>query len=100
MIVGLERSHSYIGYEREGGKQSKEILHKYQSSPWIQIEAGMAYQAGLPLLILKETKLYSEGILDPGVSEFFIFEFDLNKSYKSLSPELDKVIESWVEDIK
>lgn len=82
IIIGLERHHSLIGYEKEFSKSSKELIHKYSSSPWIQIEAGMAYQAGLPILILKEEKVYAEGILDPQKSDSFVFEFDLKKLQK------------------
>ena len=99
IIVGLERSHSYIGYDREGSFSCSEYTHKFQSTPWIHIEAGMAYQMGIPLLILKEKKLHSEGILDPLVSEFFVFEFVLENVYTSLSSELISVIESWIDDI-
>lgn len=96
LIIGLERHHSYIGYEKEYSNDSKELIHKYSSSPWIQIEAGMAYQAGLPLLILKEKKVYAEGILDPQISDSFVFEFEIEKMHKKLSPELSETILSWV----
>jgi hypothetical protein len=97
IIIGLERHHSFIGYEKEFSKSSKELIHKYSSSPWIQIEAGMAYQADLPILILKENKVYGEGILDPQISDSFVFEFELMKVQKRLSPELQQIILSWVE---
>lgn len=100
IIIGLERHHSFIGYEKEFSKDSKEIIHKYSSSPWIQIEAGMAFQANLPLLILKEDKVYAEGILDPQISDSFIFEFELKKMQNKLSPELTEIILSWVKHIK
>lgn len=100
IIVGLERHHSFIGYEKEFSKDSKEFIHKYSSSPWIQIEAGMAYQADLPILILKESKVYGEGILDPQTSGSFVFEFDLKKLQKELTPELQELILSWVKHIK
>lgn len=96
IVIGLERHHSYIGYEKEFSKSSKELIHKYSSSPWIQIEAGMAYYAGLPMLILKEGKVYSEGVLDPQISDSFIFEFELKKLQKEISPELKEIILSWV----
>lgn len=96
IVIGLERHHSYIGYEKEFSKSSKELIHKYSSSPWIQIEAGMAYYAGLPILILKEDKVYSEGILDPQISDSYIFEFELKKLQKEISPELKEIILSWV----
>ena len=100
IIIGLERHHILIGYEKEFSKNSKELIHKYSSSPWIQIEAGMAYQAGLPLLILKEDKVFAEGILDPQISDSFVFEFDLKKLQKKLSPELEQMISSWVNHFK
>lgn len=100
IVIGLERHHSYIGYEKEYSENSKEIIHKYSSSPWIQIEAGMAYQANLPILILKDSKVYSEGILDPQISDSFVFEFDLMKLQKALSSELQELILSWVNHIK
>ena len=100
IVIGLERHHSYIGYEKEFSKNSKELVHKYSSSPWIQIEAGMAYQADLPILILKETKVYGEGILDPQISDSYVFEFELEKLQKKLSPEIEQMILSWVKYIK
>jgi hypothetical protein len=99
-VIGLARHHSLIGYEKEFSKGSKELIHKYSSSPWIQIEAGMAYQAGLPLLILKEDKVYGEGILDPQISDSFVFEFELKKLQKKISPELKEIIRSWVKHFK
>lgn len=100
IVIGLERHHSLIGYERELSNTPTELIHKYTSSPWIQIEAGMAYQAGLPLLVLKEDKLHSEGILDPQVSDSFVFEFNLKKLQTQLSNDLKELIVSWVNDIK
>jgi len=100
IIIGLERHHSLIGYEKEFSKSSKELIHKYSSSPWIQIEAGMAYQAGLPILILKEDKVYDEGILDPQISDSFVFEFELKKLQKKLSPAIEEIISSWVKHFK
>lgn len=100
IIIGLERHHSFIGYEKEFSKESKELIHKYSSSPWIHIEAGMAYYAGLPILILKENKVYTEGILDPQISDSFVFEFELKREAKKLSPEIKNIILSWVAHFK
>ncbi|MDH2208415.1 MULTISPECIES: hypothetical protein [Empedobacter] len=100
IVIGLERHHSYIGYEKEFSKNSKELIHKYTSSPWIQIEAGMAYQACLPILILREDKVYPEGILDAQISDSFVFEFELKKMQKKLSSEIVEIINSWVRHFK
>jgi hypothetical protein len=99
ILVGLERHHSYIGYEKESSLEQNETLHKYTTSPWIHIEGGMAYQAGLPMIILKEDKVHPEGILDPNNSESYIFSFTLINNTKKLSDELEQIIESWVQQI-
>lgn len=99
IIIGLERHHSFIGYEKEFSEDSRELIHKYTSTPWIQIEAGMAYQAELPLLILREKKVFAEGILDPITSDYYVFDFEIEKLCKKLSPELETIIQSWVNDI-
>lgn len=100
IIIGLERHHSYIGYDKETSIDRQEFVHKYTTSPWIQIEAGMAYQSELPLLILKEKKVFAEGILDPQISDYYVFEFEIEKQSKQLSPELKKIILSWVSHFK
>jgi hypothetical protein len=100
IIIGLERHHSYIGYDKETSKDKQELIHKYMTSPWIQIEAGMAFQAELPLLILKEKKVFAEGILDPQISNFYVFEFEVENQSKKLSPELKKIILSWATHLK
>ena len=102
IIIGLERHHSFIGYEKEMSTKKddkKELIHKYSSTPWVHIEGGMAYQADLPLLILKESKIFPEGILDPNNSDSYIFEFQIEKNWKKLSPEMEKIIESWIDEI-
>jgi hypothetical protein len=100
VIIGLERQHCFIGYEKEKSDNEIEFIHRYQSSPWIHIEAGMAYQKGLPLLILKEKKIHAEGILDPISTDYFVFDFELKNQKKKLSIELRQIIDSWMQVLK
>ncbi|MDR3007202.1 MAG: hypothetical protein LBV59_04665 [Sphingobacterium sp.] len=99
ILVGLVRHHSYIGYEKENSSEQIESVHKYTTSPWIHLEGGMAYQAGLPIIILKEDKVFAEGILDPNNSESYILSFKLNENIVKLSDEIEQIIKSWVERI-
>jgi hypothetical protein len=46
---------------------SSSIDKRWLTSPWAQIEPAMAYQLGLPILILRETDVLEEGLLEPGV---------------------------------
>ncbi|WP_293957369.1 MULTISPECIES: hypothetical protein [unclassified Sphingobacterium] len=100
IVVGLIRHHSYIGYDNEGSTSEKEVLHKYTTSPWLHIEGGMAYQSGIPLIILKDQKVYPEGILDPNNSDSYIFDFILDDNIERLSEDIIKIIESWIKQLK
>lgn len=100
LIIGLERHHSYIGYDNETSTEKRsELIHKITTSPWVHIEAGMAYQAGLPLLILKDKKVFAEGILDAQISEYKVFDFDLGRQSKQISSDLKGMIAKWASDV-
>lgn len=47
IILGFERTHCLIGYDYEGSEKQLEFTHRYISTPWNQIEAGMAFQIRL-----------------------------------------------------
>lgn len=50
------------------------------TTPWAHIEPAMAYQLGLPILILREKGVLADGILERGVAGLYLPEFDLEKS--------------------
>lgn len=57
----------------------------------------MAYQIGLPILILKEKGVLGEGILEKGVTSTYMPEFDLDKSMEEYfnSEEWKQLIGRW-----
>jgi hypothetical protein len=100
IIIGFERTHCLIGYDKEGSKEQKEFIHRYLSTPWNQIEAGMAFQKELPLLIMKEKHLETYGILDPKLSGFFVIDLNLEIESKKFDKEFLSILESWVKAVK
>lgn len=54
-----------------------DISDKWITSPYCQIEPAMAFQLGLPILILREKGVIAEGILEKGVTGTYLPEFDL-----------------------
>src|SRR6185436_9700331 len=52
---------------------------KWLTTPWAHIEPAMAYQLGLPVLILREQGVLDDGILERGVAGLYMPEFDLEK---------------------
>ena len=72
IILGMERFHSKIGIYKENSVSQQTIHNQYFTSVWAHIEAAMAYQLQLPLLILKEEKLVAEGVFDRGIHQWVI----------------------------
>jgi len=56
------------------------IDNSWMTTPWAHIEPAMAYQLGLPILILREKGVLEEGILERGVVGLYMPEFDLSQS--------------------
>lgn len=60
------------------GEEEYDLSNKWLTSPYCQIEPAMAFQLGLPVLILREKGVIAEGILEKGVLGVYMPEFDLN----------------------
>jgi hypothetical protein len=75
--VLIERAVSRPGTPRE-----MVYTNQWLSSPYLQIEPSMAYQQGLPILILVENGVIQDGtlggILELGATPFFIPRFSLD----------------------
>ena len=67
------------------------------TSSWCHIEAAMAYQVGLPILILREKNVFIEGVLESGAVGLYMPEIDLdNTELKYFStPEGQNLIAQW-----
>ena len=48
----------------------------WEGSPFAQIEPGMAYEYGLPLLLIRETGVEQNGVWSFGIGPFLILEWD------------------------
>jgi len=88
---GIGKPHSDIG------EKEYDLSGKWLTSPYCQIEPSMAFQLGLPILILKEKGVIAEGILEKGVMGLYMPEFDLNSSLDNYfkSGEWIQIIQKW-----
>ena len=66
VVIALERTYFAAGVERRGGPKEAALSDFRLPTPWNQIEAAMAYSRDHPLLVIVETGLKSEGLLEPG----------------------------------
>jgi hypothetical protein len=79
------------------GLAETKIDGQWLTTPWAHIEPAMAYQLGLPVLILRERGVLEDGILERGVVGLYMPEFDLDQSVDKYfgSPEWNGIIGKW-----
>lgn len=66
------------------------------TSPYCQIEPAMAFQLGLPILILREQGVLAEGVLEKGVTGLYLPEFNLDASASFVnSDECRRLLDQW-----
>lgn len=81
---------------RGDNEESQPIENAWTTSPWAQIEPAMAYQLGLPILLLREAGVLNEGLLQGGIVDVFTPEFDLDaKSDFLASPQWSSLVGTW-----
>ena len=75
---------------------------RWLTSPWSHIEPAMAYQLGLPILILRETNVLQDGLLEKGVVGTYMPEFDLDDPREDYfrTPEWDDLIRKWERQVR
>lgn len=64
VVIALERTFFASGIEKRGGPKELLLADVRLPTPWNQIEAAMAYSRGHPLMVVVETGLKSEGLLE------------------------------------
>lgn len=79
------------------GEKEYDLSNKWLTSPYCQIEPAMAFQLGLPVLILREKGVIAEGILEKGVLGTYMPEFDLDCNLDEYfkSREWIQIIQKW-----
>lgn len=66
VVIALERSFFPAGMDKRGGPNEADLSDVRLPTPWNHIEAAMAYSRKLPLLVIAEAGLKSEGLLERG----------------------------------
>ncbi|MGJ4997289.1 hypothetical protein ACQR0Z_22895 [Bradyrhizobium sp. HKCCYLS3077] len=66
VVIALERTFFPSGIDKRGGPSETQLSNVRLPTPWNHIEAAMAYSRRLPLMVLVESGLKSEGLLERG----------------------------------
>lgn len=97
MTVAFRRTLVESAEWKPGTSDAHHIQNKWLTSPFSHIEPAMAFQIGLPVLILREVGVIEDGVLEKGVVGTYMPEFDLSNSTSSYlsSVEWGQVIRKW-----
>ena len=84
-IVAFGTRQTFIkeGTYRPGMYDEAAIDNSWRSTPWNDVEVGMAAMAGLPVLLVKDDGI-SDGIFDDILSESFMFSVSSTVDIKDL----------------
>lgn len=97
VVLALERTYINSAVERQSSPQEKELAKLKMPTVWNQIEAAIAYSVGLPLMVLAEHGVKSEGLLEKGF-DWYVKWFDMDDILFD-DIEFTGVFESWKKNV-
>lgn len=100
IILGFEQFRSTRG-ERRRGSSKAEVINSdvLFPTPWNQLEAGILFSAGIPIMIFREPGI-AGGIFDIGTSEVFIHPMPTAATPAEAIDDLDSVFQNWVARVR
>lgn len=95
VILGFEQFCATTGVSKPGTDRESTVgSPAYFPTPWNQLEAGILYTVGVPLLILRERSI-TGGIFDQGVSRWFTHELPPADELEQHRHKIGSVIADW-----
>ena len=99
ITIAFKRTHIFKGIIRDNAdmpeSNSIDLNDQWYTSPYCQIEPAMAFQLGLPILIMREKGVCPEGILEKGVVGTYMPEFATENVDYLNSDEWNAIIGQW-----
>lgn len=100
LILGFEQTYIESGEQKRGTEGAKVIKAPYLlATPWNDIEAGILFTLGLPLLIYKEKNVYG-GVFDVGSSRYFINELPTDLSLETEKLKMRHLFTRWAAKVR
>lgn len=97
ITVAFRRALINDGNGKPGTSESFSLNGQWLTSPYSHIEPAMAFQIGLPVLIIREKGVIADGVLEKGVVGTYMPEFDLSTPTSSYlaSAEWNQIVRKW-----
>ncbi|MEP6926036.1 MAG: hypothetical protein ABI834_00300 [Ginsengibacter sp.] len=93
IVIALERTFLSMGSEKRGGTKEAQLQNLKYPTPWNQIEAAIAYSKGLPLMLIVEEGIKTEGLLEKG-NDWYVMYVKAEASSLTTT-EFNGVLSSW-----
>jgi hypothetical protein len=94
LILGFEQFLSKTGTAKRGTDGEKAAREVRFATPWNNLEAGILFGLGLPLLIFKENGV-AGGVFDNGVTDIFVQNMPPAVKRREDNDELRELILRW-----
>lgn len=75
LVIGLERTHSYIYRDKEHSVGQTEGIHRKYSSGWLHLESGVAMALKKEIFVICHEDIYGDGIFDRDWNSYTVVEF-------------------------
>ena len=99
IILGFEQFRAANGEVKRGSPRAGKVKRVVFGTPWNQLEAGILYSAGLPVMIFREAGV-SGGVFDVGTSEVFVHEMPPPTIEEPALRALDAMFQNWVASVR
>jgi hypothetical protein len=93
VVIALERSYFPTGFDKPNSPSQSTLTDVKLATPWNQIEAAISYSRGLPLMMLVESGVRPEGLLERGY-DWFVQDVTLDTSTLT-SIAFNGILASW-----
>ncbi|MFC7377728.1 hypothetical protein [Brevundimonas sp. GCM10030266] len=93
VVIAVERYWIGDGFERRGSDAQKAVKDAGLATPWNQIEAALAYNRNLPLLVLVDQNVRCDGLLEKG-NDWFVHQLPINPNSLN-TPTFAGLLDNW-----
>ena len=100
IVLGFEQFRAEQGEFKPGSPKAKKSITPVSfPTAWNNLEAGILFSAGLPMMIFREEGV-SGGVFDVGTSEVFIHQMPHSLTTADALDDLDSVFQNWVARVR
>jgi hypothetical protein len=100
VILGFSQFEARSGTFKKGTSSERNINVPIRfPTPWNNLEAGILYACGLPLLIFREEGI-TGGVFDPGVTDVFVHKMPLGTISQDERDSLKQILLAWQTDVR